>query len=99
MQANERIEEQQRGPQRVDGGGEPFLVAQNIEPQRRDGDDVDVERGDVEVVMQTQRVDARAHYGQRIFGQIDERRSWIFNREATPSGVKTQTAFSIGFSA
>ncbi|MBK8979613.1 MAG: hypothetical protein IPM29_27245 [Planctomycetes bacterium] len=75
VQPHERIEEQEPGSEPFDGFGEPLLIAAQVEPQDRCGDDVEIERRDVDAAVVAQRFDARADLGQAVLGQVDEGRT------------------------
>jgi len=48
MQAHEGIEAEERGAQGLDGGAQARLIAGVIQAEAGDGDDVDVQRGEVD---------------------------------------------------
>ena len=49
VESDEGVEEKEPGPEAVEGIDEAVLVELGVEPQRRCGDHVDIERGEIEL--------------------------------------------------
>ena len=66
--AGQRVEDEQRGPERGDGVREPLLVGGGIDAQGRRGDDVEVERSELDAGGGADALEAVAHDAERVLG-------------------------------
>ena len=86
VQAYERVEHEQLGPEREERSVERAPVALDVEAQTRCRNDVQIKAVQRESSVLTDLSDAIAYPGQRVFGEIDERRSRSHHLEATEAG-------------
>ena len=86
MQPHERIEDEQPGPQPVDGLGEAAPVGVEVEAQRRRGDDLDVEIGEPRAGGGGGAVEAAADDVQGVLGGVEEDASGLEHVEAAQAG-------------
>src|SRR5208337_621598 len=80
----------QPGPQPLGRLPEPGAVWTSIEPERRRGDHVDRDLGEIETTMPGHARDAFAHDQKRVFGQVDQDRTRLRH------GVLAQTRRASG---
>ena len=83
MHAHERVQEQQRGSELLQGRSKPALIIHEIEPDARCRDDVQVELSNVETAMTTQTLDTTPDLVERIFCQVDECGAFARDLEST----------------
>jgi len=82
VQPHERIQDQQTGPEIGDGLLETSAVSGKIEPQRRRGDDVNVEVTQADPGGGADTLQATAHDVQGVLGGVEQDASWLWNGEA-----------------
>ena len=76
VKADEGVEEKERGPEKLDGSEESFLIELGVEPKRRRGDDMYVELGEVELEVRADAFEPSADDVQSIFGGVEEHGSF-----------------------
>ena len=86
VQPHERIEDEQTGPQLVDGLGEVAPIGLEVEAQRRRGDDLDIEIGEHRAGGDSDAVEAAADDVQRILGGVKQDASGLGHDEAAQAG-------------
>ena len=81
MQSDQRVEDQQDGPELLDGLGEARAVGGGIQPERGRGDDFDRQRGKGHLRGGGDAFQALAHDRQRVFGREEEHGAAAAHRE------------------
>jgi hypothetical protein len=83
VQSHERVEQQELRAQVLEGGGEASLIGRLVESDGRGGDDVQIERVEVEGAVKAEACDASADLGESVLGEVDESGTGVESREAT----------------
>ena len=86
VQPHEGIEDEQPGPQPVDGLGEVAPISVEVEAQRRRGDDLDIEIGEHNAGGGGDAVEAAADDVQRVLGGVEQDASGPGHGEAAQAG-------------
>jgi hypothetical protein len=83
MESYQRVEQEEPGAEALEGGGKKFLIGGLVEPDDGSGDDVDIERIEVDAAVQADPREASAHVGQIIFSEVDESGAGVPHSEVT----------------
>ena len=86
VQPHERIEDEQTGPQPVDGLGEVAPIDLEVEAQRRRDDDLDIEIGEPRAGGGGDAVEATADDVQGVLGGVEQDASGLKHVEAAQAG-------------
>jgi hypothetical protein len=81
MESHQRVEQQEPGVEALEGSGKTFLIHGLVKTDNGSGDDVDIERAEVDAAVQTDASDASAHLGQGILSEVDESRARVSDGE------------------
>jgi hypothetical protein len=81
MQAHEGIEDEQLGLELLNGFAKPRLIADEIETQRRRGDHLDVELGEIDAGDCADSVEPPAYNAGRVLRRIEEDASSLLHRK------------------
>src|SRR6266403_2978730 len=85
MQPDQRIENEQTRLACLDGVAEPLPVLRSVQAKRRDGDDLDWQRLEVDIGRRADPLQAPAHHSQGVFG--GKQQYW----SGAPDGKAAQT--------
>jgi hypothetical protein len=77
MESYQGVEQKEPGMEPLEGSGKTLLIRGLVEPDDGRGDDVDIERIEVDTAVQADAREASAHVGQIIFSEVDKGRAGV----------------------
>jgi hypothetical protein len=83
VKSNQRIQQEELGAQLFEGSSETLLIRRLVESHGRGGNDVQVERSEVDTAMQADASDASSNLRQGVFGKVDESGARITDSKVT----------------